>query len=216
MNVLSDSGGLSSFSNALKDDHCSKSFSFNCVRLIQKSQNCVLFQQGLVKRGQKLHLQYLSAHIIFHQDLCKLIYERGNETRQDGWFYIAQLPEYWLYIPNSARANSIRNRTVSNSTDSYCVCRTNSRLCYVQFYFFLFRRFTLKPPYSIGHDKLRMAIWDTSFWTLRHILGPILVIFEICQFLTIPGPFEYFSENGWSQKIKVFSMKERLFGPLFA
>ena len=44
--------------------------------------------------------------------------------------------------------------------------------------------------------------------TLRHILGPILVIFEICQFLMIPGPFEYFSENGWSQKIKVFSMKE--------
>ena len=25
--------------------------------------------------------------------------------------------------------------------------------------------------------------------------GPLLVIFEICQFLTIPGPFEYFSEN---------------------
>ena len=43
---------------------------------------------------------------------------------------------------------------------------------------------------------------------LEHILGPILVIFEICQFLTIPGPFEYFSENGWSQKIKVFLMKE--------
>ena len=34
-------------------------------------------------------------------------------------------------------------------------------------------------------------------------------IFEICQFLTIQGPFEYFSENGWSQKIKVFSMKEQ-------
>ena len=33
------------------------------------------------------------------------------------------------------------------------------------------------------------------------MLGPILVIFEICQFLTIPGPFEYFPENGWSQKI---------------
>ena len=55
-------------------------------------------------------------------------------------------------------------------------------------------------------------IWTQG--TLRHILGPILVIFEICQFLTIPGPFEYFSENGWSQKIKVFSMKEQLFGPL--
>ena len=37
-------------------------------------------------------------------------------------------------------------------------------------------------------------IWTQ--WTLRHILGPILVIFEICHFLTIPGPFEYFSANG--------------------
>ena len=64
-------------------------------------------------------------------------------------------------------------------------------------------KFTLKPPYSITHGKLRLAIWDTSFWTflaqiwtqgtLRHILGPILVIFEICQFLMIPG---LFSKNG--------------------
>ena len=79
-------------------------------------------------------------------------------------------------------------------------------------------KFTLKPPYSIGHDNLRLAIWDflAQIWTqvtLRHILGPILVIFEICQFLMIPGPFEYFSENGWSQKIKVFSMKERSLPP---
>ena len=26
-------------------------------------------------------------------------------------------------------------------------------------------KFTLKPPYSITHDKLRLVIWDTSFWT---------------------------------------------------
>ena len=26
-------------------------------------------------------------------------------------------------------------------------------------------KFTLKPPYSIAHDKLRLAIWDTDFWT---------------------------------------------------
>ena len=32
--------------------------------------------------------------------------------------------------------------------------------------------------------------------------------FEICHFLAIPIPFEYFSENGWSQRIKDFSMKE--------
>ena len=40
--------------------------------------------------------------------------------------------------------------------------------------------------------------------TLRHILGPILVNFDICHFLTIPGPFEYFQKNGCSPKIKVF------------
>ena len=55
---------------------------------------------------------------------------------------------------------------------------------------------------------------DTSFWTFlvkfRHILGPILVIFEICQFLMIPGPFEYFSENGWSQKIAFYSETDGL------
>ena len=26
-------------------------------------------------------------------------------------------------------------------------------------------KFTLKPPYSIMHDKLQLAIWDTYFWT---------------------------------------------------
>ena len=41
-------------------------------------------------------------------------------------------------------------------------------------------------------------IWTQG--TLTHILGPILVIFEICQFLTIPGSFEYFSENGGLRK----------------
>ena len=60
----------------------------------------------------------------------------------------------------------------------------------------------------LGHFLLDFLgqIWTQG--TLRQILGPILVIFEICHFLMIPGLFEYFSENGWSQKIKVFSMKE--------
>ena len=65
--------------------------------------------------------------------------------------------------------------------------------------------------------QLRFAYYDTSFWTFLvkfgQILGPIMVIFELCKFLTIPGPFEYFSENGWSQKIKDFSMKEQLLSP---
>ena len=65
----------------------------------------------------------------------------------------------------------------------------------------------------LGHFFLDFLAQIWTQGTLRHILGPILVIFEICQFLTIPGPFEYFSENRWSQKIKVFSMKEQLLPP---
>ena len=44
----------------------------------------------------------------------------------------------------------------------------------------------------LGHFLLDFLgqIWTQG--TLRHILGPILFIFEICQFLMIPGPFEYF------------------------
>ena len=87
-------------------------------------------------------------------------------------------------------------------------------------FWLLFRwsKFTLKPHVGIMTGKLQLANWDTSFWTFlsnlrhkgpwRHILGPILVLLEICYFLAIPGPFEYFSENGWSQKIKVFLMEE--------
>ena len=48
----------------------------------------------------------------------------------------------------------------------------------------------------LGHFLLDFLAQMWTQGTLRHILGPILVIFEICQFLTIPGPFEYFSENG--------------------
>ena len=53
----------------------------------------------------------------------------------------------------------------------------------------------------LGHFLLDLfgQIWTQG--TLRYILRPILVIFEICYFLTIPGTFEYFSENGCSQKI---------------
>ena len=68
----------------------------------------------------------------------------------------------------------------------------------------------------------RRRNYDWPFWTLPfRLFGSNLDTrdletyprtysghFEICQFLTIPEPFEYFSENGWSQKIKVFSMKE--------
>ena len=60
----------------------------------------------------------------------------------------------------------------------------------------------------LGHFLLEFSCQIGTQGTLRHILKPILVIIEICHFLTILGLFEYFSENGCSQKIKVFSMKE--------
>ena len=66
-------------------------------------------------------------------------------------------------------------------------------------------------PFQTFSFGLFGQIWTQG--ALRHILGPILVIFEICQFLMIPGPFEYFSENGWSRKIKVFLVKEQLLPP---
>ena len=57
----------------------------------------------------------------------------------------------------------------------------------------------------VGHFLLDFLAQIWTQRTLKHILGPILVIFEICQFLMIPGPFEYFSENWWSQKITFYS-----------
>ena len=62
----------------------------------------------------------------------------------------------------------------------------------------------------------RVTNYDWPFGTLPFGLlwsnldtMDLLVIFDICHFLTIRGPFEYFSKNGCSQKIKVFSMKDR-------
>ena len=81
-----------------------------------------------------------------------------------------------------------------------CYDARNKMVCDLcQRILFVFRwfKFTLQPPYSIMHGELVIGhlghflldflaqIWTQR--TLRHILGPILVIFEICQFLTIPG-----------------------------
>ena len=43
----------------------------------------------------------------------------------------------------------------------------------------------------LGHFLLDFLGQIKTQGTLRHILGPILVICEICQFLMIAGPFEY-------------------------
>ena len=68
-----------------------------------------------------------------------------------------------------------------------------------EFSIFRWFKYTLKPPNSIPIGKFRLTIWDTSFWNFLVKFGhngPILVIFDICHFLMIPGLFEYFSEDG--------------------
>ena len=45
------------------------------------------------------------------------------------------------------------------------VARHHVKNCGPCFPVFRWFKFTLKPPYSIPIGKLRLAIWDTSFWT---------------------------------------------------
>ena len=52
---------------------------------------------------------------------------------------------------------------------------------------------------TIGHLGHFLLDFFAQIWTqgtLRHILGPILVVFQICHFLAIPGLFEYFQKMG--------------------
>ena len=62
----------------------------------------------------------------------------------------------------------------------------------------------------LGHFLLDFfgQIWTEG--TLRHILGSVMVIFEICHFLMIPVLFDYFFRKWMHSEVKVFSMKEWL------
>ena len=55
---------------------------------------------------------------------------------------------------------------------------------------------------NLGHFLLEFLGQIWTQWALRHILGPILVNFDICHFLTISGPFEYFQKMGALRKSK--------------
>ena len=73
--------------------------------------------------------------------------------------------------------------------------------------------------YQINLDLIEIIQFCLNIYDLLNILDIFLdILLKPPQplmglFLTIPGPFEYSSENGWSQKIKVFSMKEQLSPP---
>ena len=50
---------------------------------------------------------------------------------------------------------------------NFHICEKFGKLGLVQLEMTIFRwfKFTLKRPYSIMCGKLRLAIWETSFWT---------------------------------------------------
>ena len=57
----------------------------------------------------------------------------------------------------------------------------------------------------VGHFLLELCCQIWTHGTLRHILEPILLIFEICHFLTIPV-LSLFQKKGPLKKFKVFLM----------
>ena len=54
----------------------------------------------------------------------------------------------------------------------------------------------------LGHFFLDFLAQIWTQGTLRHILGPILVIFEICQLVMIPEPLSTFQKMGGLRKSK--------------
>ena len=67
----------------------------------------------------------------------------------------------------------------------------------------IFRWFklTLKPPIAVAHDKLRLAIWDTSFWTFFVKFGHRTYV------RTYYGHFWHLSIFGGSRAVWVFFRK---------
>ena len=67
--------------------------------------------------------------------------------------------------------------------------------------------------YQINLDLIEIIQFCLKIYVLLDILDIFLdILLKPPQplmglFLMIPGPFEYFSENAWSQKIKVFLME---------
>ena len=88
----------------------------------------------------------------------------------------------------------------------------------VSIYFFRWFKFTLKPPNSITHGNLLLAIWDTSHWnffvkfglkTTWHISYDILwSLLSYVNFWQLQGRLSTFAKIWGPQKMKVFSMKE--------
>ena len=86
--------------------------------------------------------------------------------------------------------------------------------------FFRWFKFTLKPPYSGASERSLLAIWDTSHWNFFVKFGLrtawdisydiLLSLLKFVNFWRLQGRLSILAKIGCLQKIKVFSMKERL------
>ena len=70
-------------------------------------------------------------------------------------FYLNHLSPLWGYFLISISGNVTWTRSEEDRWDGKKI----------EVFIFRWFKFTLKPPYSIVIGKLRLAIWDTSFWT---------------------------------------------------
>ena len=73
-------------------------------------------------------------------------------------FYLNHLSPLWGYFSTCVTVF----RTYQNVQHAFLQFSEHAENFNMLFRWF---KFTLKPPYSIAHGKLRLAIWDTSFWT---------------------------------------------------
>ena len=86
--------------------------------------------------------------------LKQLIDEKSNEI------FVLQTAGKGTSCPACVWQTVLHAGTAVHTAD---VCEPALSLSRAHVYLTLW--FTIKPPYSIAHDKLQLAIWDTSFWT---------------------------------------------------
>ena len=113
------------------------------VKDLEPSEQCITDKCGEVNFQLSNHRDWSQPNPQLHQDICDLLpilYQSGFNT--EGF---PNLEEYLYQTVGSLPYQSLLRLALDSV--------------------FRWFKFTLKPPYSIALDNLRLAIWDTSFWT---------------------------------------------------
>ena len=108
------------------------------------------FHEGLPSLEKVQSLNDGKFRVIVLDDLMEYIF-KSVETQNLFTKYCHHYNITAIFLTQNVFAQGPYSRTISINTHILVIFR--------------WFKFTLKPPYSIAHDKLRLAIWDTSFWT---------------------------------------------------